>query len=409
MTNDNQSNNNGHNDGIKPNEIEATGIPPTRSIWWTGSIDGTGILHLLDQRNIPHSITIKQHTTVHEIIESIKSMLVRGAPAIGAAGAYAMAIACINTHANNTQQLLHELQQAKQLIDSSRPTAVNLMWATSRILSLAQLMSDKHISDIQRYKSTLLHEAIELANDDVRINKSLAEYGNTLVKSLHNNNETNSVINILHHCNTGKLATVDWGTALGVIYTAHESNKNIHVYVDETRPRLQGAKLTTYELQQANIPYHLIPDSASGILMYNNKIDVILYGADRTVLNGDTANKVGTHNISVLGHEYNIPVYACVPTSTIDLTISDGRLIDIEERNSNEVTHINDVQIAPDNCPVYNPSFDVTPNKYISAIITEEGICYPPYTVSLTKAKQQAEQRIKQTWEHRLKQYGVLQ
>lgn len=407
----NQSNGT-NSDLAKDKLVESLQQSSTRAIWWEGTAtDNNGILYLLDQRDIPHSISIKQHRTVDEIIESIKIMLVRGAPAIGCAGAYAMAIAAINSNATTPEQLLNELQHSKQKIDNARPTAVNLMWATSRLYNLAELMYNKGINDIQRYKSTLLQEASNLAEDDVRINKTLAEYGNTLVKKLNNNhnNDNKEPINILHHCNTGKLATVDWGTALGVIYTAHEQNKNIHVWVDETRPRLQGAKLTCYELQQSNIPFHLIPDSASGILMYNSRIDCILYGADRTVSNGDTANKVGTHNISVLGHTYNIPVYACVPTATIDLTIDDGKQIHIEERHSNEVTHINDIQIAPLNCPVYNPAFDVTPNKYITAIVTEEGICYPPFNISLKQAKDKAEQRIRDVWEQRLKEYGLTQ
>lgn len=239
------------------------GTALSRSVWWEGGADSTGALMMLDQRDIPHSVRIESHTTVTAVAVSIKIMLVRGAPAIGAAGGFGMAIAAISSTATTSQQLIAELAAAKLELDAARPTAVNLTWATSRIQNLAELLHTRSdaaaaVFDRTRYAQILLQEAQALADDDVRINKALAAHGAVMVKQN---------ANILHHCNTGKLATVDWGTALGVIYTAHEQQKNVHVWVDETRPRLQGAKLTCYELMQAGVPLHLIPDSASGILM----------------------------------------------------------------------------------------------------------------------------------------------
>jgi len=210
---------------------------------------------------------------------------------------------------------------------------------------------------------------------------------------------------MIHHCNTGKLATVDYGTALGVIYVSQEKGRDVHVWVDETRPRLQGAKLTTFELQQAGIPFTLVPDGASSHLMYENKVDIVVFGADRVAANGDVANKIGTSNLAICAHEYNVPTYACVPTSTIDIGIKTGREIEIELRTGTEITHINGVQITPNDCPTYNPAFDVTPNKYLTGIITEEGVCYPPFSLSLVKAKKQAEDRIKAEWEAKIHKY----
>jgi methylthioribose-1-phosphate isomerase len=203
-------------------------------------------------------------------------------------------------------------------------------------------------------------------------------------------------------CNTGALATVDIGTALGVIYECHKQGKGIHVWVDETRPRLQGAKLTAWELMRGGVPMHLIVDSAAGMLMAAGKVDVFLFGADRVAANGDVANKVGTYKNCVVAREVGIAAYACVPTSTIDLTVPSGAAIPIEERAADEVTHVGDTALAPAGVPVFNPAFDVTPAKYITGIITEEGVCYRPFEVSLRAAKEAAERRARVTWEAKL-------
>jgi len=198
---------------------------------------------------------------------------------------------------------------------------------------------------------------------------------------------------------------VDYGTAIGVIYSAHHQGKKIHVWVDETRPRLQGSRLTAWELMREGVPIHLISDNASGLLMYQNKVDAVVFGADRVAANGDTANKIGTYKLAVVARENNVPVYACVPTSTIDLTVETGRSIVIEERGSEEVTHIGTECIAPAGCPVFNPAFDVTPFKYISAVVTEEGICYPPFEQSLPLAKKKSNERVQEQWKVRLQKY----
>ncbi|HRW46535.1 MAG TPA: S-methyl-5-thioribose-1-phosphate isomerase, partial [Caldilinea sp.] len=200
--------------------------------------------------------------------------------------------------------------------------------------------------------------------------------------------------NLLHHCNTGALATVDFGTALGVIFACHEQGKQIHVWVDETRPRLQGARLTAWELMQRGIPMHLIADNAAGHLLRTGQVDAVIFGADRVAANGDVANKIGTYKLAVVARENGIPVYAVVPTSTVDLDLADGDAIPIEERAADEVTHIEGVAIAPAGVPVYNPAFDVTPHRYLTAIVTEEGVCRPPFDKSLRAAKAAANARV---------------
>lgn len=308
-----------------------------------------------------------------------------------------MALAAIASSAADASSFLQDIRTAKVILDESRPTAVNLTWATSRLLSLAeQIVAKTPEIPVAKLKSTLQQEAQELADDDVRINKALGQHGAVLVKP---------GANILHHCNTGALATVDYGTALGVIYTCHEQGKDVHVWVDETRPRLQGARLTAWELMRAGIRMHLIADSASGMVMCAGNVDVALFGADRVALNGDVANKIGTYNLSVLAHENHVPVYACVPTPTIDLNVATGAEIVIEERSSEEITHIGATQVAPEGCPVYNPAFDVTPFRYLTGIVTEEGVCYPPFSESLPAAKARAETRQQDTWRARLEQY----
>ncbi len=202
--------------------------------------------------------------------------------------------------------------------------------------------------------------------------------------------------NILHHCNTGALATVDYGTALGVIRRAHEVGKEVFAYVDETRPRLQGARLTSWELHELGVPHAVIVDGASGYVMKNKGVNMVVFGCDRIAANGDVANKIGSYKLGVVARENGIPVYSVVPTSTIDLDLASGDEIPIEERGAEEVTHVGETQIAPDGAPVYNPAFDVTPHRYITGIITEEGICYPPFELSLRRAKEAAEARIRE-------------
>lgn len=371
-------------------KVETTEPQGRRSVFW---VDGR--LRMVDQRGLPTEFGYLECTKYEEVAECIKVMAVRGAPAIGAAGGFAMVLAAQESKAETVSAFVEELTAVKAVLDASRPTAVNLSWATGRLLELVKLMQEKGIN-LDAIKKALSQEAQELADDDVSINKRLGAFGAEVVKE---------GANMLHHCNTGCLATVDYGTALGIIYTCHEQGKNIHVWVDETRPRLQGARLTAWELMREGVPMHLIADSASGMLMRDGKVDVVVFGADRVAQNGDVANKIGTYNLSVVARENGVPVYAAVPTSTIDLSMKSGDEIEIEERSADEITTIRGNRVAPEDVQVFNPAFDVTPYKYLTGIVTEEGICYPPYEKTLVAAKARAEERLAASWEKRLEKY----
>ena len=350
-----------------------------RTVYWEDQK-----VKMIDQRLLPGELVIAEFDTVEGTARSIREMYVRGAPAIGATAAYGMALAAYNSPAWDRDGLLNDLRAAKKTLDAARPTAVNLAWATARLMSMAEHTVLPNVDDI---RSALLAEAEALADEDVEINRRMGYHGAEVVPD---------GANILHHCNTGALATVDFGTALGVVYACQEQGKRIHVWVDETRPRLQGARLTAWELMRAGVPMHLIADNAAGHLMRTGQVDVVLFGADRVAANGDVANKIGSYKLGVVARENGIPVYSVVPTSTIDLDLASGDEIPIEERGAEEVTHVGETQIAPDGAPVYNPAFDVTPHRYITGIITEEGICYPPFELSLRRAKEAAEARIRE-------------
>ncbi|KAE8908381.1 Methylthioribose-1-phosphate isomerase 2 [Phytophthora fragariae] len=352
-----------------------------RSVLWTD-----GGLQLIDQRKLPTELELMRCETVEAVTRAIADMTVRGAPAIGAAGAFGLAIGAKNfqaTESSTKEDVLKAVEQAKTAIDAARPTAVNLTWATERVVKQlrAKVQEDVTVAELVTYT---LAVAQALAEEDVAINKRLSEFGAEVVPE---------GANILHHCNTGALATVDIGTAIGVIYECHAQGKNVHVWVDETRPRLQGARLSAWELMREGVPIHLIADNAAGYLMLAGKVDVVLFGADRVAANGDVVNKIGTYKLAVVAKENKVPVYACVPTSTIDLNFLEGMGIPIEERSADEVACIRGVRIAPEGCPVYNPAFDITPNRYLTGIITEEGVCYPPFEQSLAKAVAAAEKR----------------
>lgn len=351
-----------------------------RTVFWEDNQ-----VRMIDQRLLPAEHLLVSFDSVEGVAHSIRDMAVRGAPAIGATGAFGMALAAQLSPAASPAELLADLAAARATLDASRPTAVNLSWATARLFEVAEVQAEAGAT-VAQLRAALLAEAEALADEDVEINRRMGFHGAAVVPE---------GANILHHCNTGALATVDFGTALGVIFACHEQGKHVHVWVDETRPRLQGARLTAWELMHAEIPMHLIADNAAGHLMRTGQVDVVLYGADRVAANGDVANKVGSYKLAVVARENGIPVYSVVPTSTIDLNLATGDLIPIEERDAEEVTHINGVQVAPANVPVYNPAFDVTPHRYLTGIITEEGVCYPPFTVSLRKAKEAAEARVR--------------
>jgi len=348
-----------------------------RTVFWEDNK-----VKMIDQRLLPAEFVIAEFDTVDGVAASIRDMVVRGAPAIGATGAYGMALAAQNSPARDRDSLLADLRAAQSVLDASRPTAVNLSWATVRMVEVAE---DTVLPNLDDIRSALLAEAEVLADEDVEINRRMGFNGAALIAD---------GANLLHHCNTGALAAVDFGTALGVVFACQEQGKRIHVWVDETRPRLQGARLTAWELMRAGVPMHLIADNAAGHLMRTGKVDAVIYGADRVAANGDVANKIGSYKLAVVAKENGIPVYSVVPTSTIDLNLPDGDHIPIEERDAREVTHVGETNIAPDGVPVYNPAFDVTPHRYLTAIVTEEGVCYPPFTTSLREAKAAAEARV---------------
>jgi methylthioribose-1-phosphate isomerase len=347
-----------------------------RTVWWE-----EGQLKLIDQRILPLAYDILTCTDPEGAAAAIGDMVVRGAPAIGATAGFGMALAAWRSSAADPSGLLAELVRAKALLDAARPTAVNLSWATGRILDLARRNALTNAGDprqeVDTIRSLVLAEAQRIADEDIEVNKRMGAYGAEVVPD---------PAHILTHCNTGSLATVEYGTALGVVRAAVAAGKQVHVWVDETRPRLQGARLSAWELMQDGIPMTLIADNAAGMLMRAGKVNLVLYGGDRVAANGDVANKVGSYNLAVLATENRIPCYSVVPTSTIDLTLPHGDLIPIEERGRDEVAKFGTQQVAPDGVAVYNPAFDVTPHRYLTGIVTEEGICYPPFEESLRRA-----------------------
>ena len=329
---------------------------------------------MIDQRILPARFEILSFDNHQAVANAITDMVVRGAPAIGVAAAFGLVLAGLESPAIHPANLRTDLRNAAATLKAARPTAVNLAWAVDRLMQLAERLDGDE--DYIRYK--LLDEAQWLADEDVRINKRMAEHGAALIE----NGDC-----IIHHCNTGALATVDWGTALGVIRMAHEQGKNIHVLVDETRPRLQGARLTAWELEQYGISYEIITDNMSGFFLKAGTANKVFFGADRVAANGDVANKIGTYMLSLAAHDNGVPAYAVVPTSTVDLSLEHGDQIPIEERKSDEVLGIQfqGEPIAPKNAKARNPAFDVTPNRLISGIVTENGVALQPYTVSLPK------------------------
>jgi methylthioribose-1-phosphate isomerase len=337
-----------------------------RSIEWDN-----GTVKMIDQRLLPTTFQMLECNSYEEVAEAIRDMAIRGAPAIGAAAAFGMALAARQSGAERRDELLSDLHAAAETLEAARPTAVNLSWAVSRMIQHAE--NEKDPSAI---RDALLEGAQALADEDVEINKQLGEHGAALIQD----GDT-----ILHHCNTGALATVDYGTALGVIRTAHEQGKEIHVLVDETRPRLQGARLTTWELQQLGAPFTLIADNAAGHFLRSGQVDIVLVGADRVAANGDVANKIGTYKLALAAQDNGVPFYPCVPTSTVDLSLASGDDIPIEERPTDEITNVTyqGQPIAPEGIDVANPAFDVTPHRYVTGIVTENGIAYPPFTLNL--------------------------
>ncbi len=326
-----------------------------------------GVVRMIDQRKLPATFEIVEFRDHHGVAQAIREMYIRGAPAIGAAAAFGLALAAYNSQATTRAEMLQELEAAAQVLREARPTAANLFWALDRVLRRAR---DERLQTPEQIRDAVVEEAQRIADEDVEINRRIGQHGAALFPQK---------ATVLHHCNTGSLATVDYGTALGVIRAAHEQGKRIHVLVDETRPRLQGAKLTTWELKRLGIPQTLIADTAAGYFLRSGKVDAVIVGADRIARNGDVANKIGTYELAVLAKENGVPFYVAAPTSTIDMSAASGDDIPIEERGPEEVVQIGSERIAPEGVPVANPAFDITPHQYITAFITEKGVIYPPF------------------------------
>lgn len=334
-----------------------------------------GKVRMIDQRRLPHELTFVEFEDYRDVVRAIKEMYVRGAPAIGAAAAFGLALGAQQSPAITRKVLLAELQRVADDLRATRPTAVNLSWALDRLLKCTRALAEENAAP-DAIREALLKEAQTLADEDVAVNRRMGAHGATLIEDSDN---------ILTHCNAGALATVDYGTVLGVVRAAWEQGKKIHVWVDETRPRLQGARLTTWELMHDDIPCTLVADNAAGHLMRTGRVDIVLFGADRVAANGDVANKIGSYKLAVMARENGIPCYSVSPTSTLDLSLSTGDDIPIEERDPGEVTHCFGQPVAPEGVPVYNPAFDVTPHRYLTGIVTENGVVYPPFSRNLRR------------------------
>ena len=331
-----------------------------------------GNLHLLDQTRLPAEEITATVSRYEDAVAAIREMRVRGAPAIGVTAAYAVYMAARDTRVQDLAHFLENLERSANEIRAARPTAVNLGWAVDRMMSIAA-----SVSSASEIAPRLLDEARDIQREDEVINRRMGDFGRELMPDGGS---------VLTHCNTGALATSAFGTALGVIRAGWESGKRFEVFNTETRPWLQGARLTSWEFQKLGIPATLLADSAAGMLMRQGRIGCVITGADRIAANGDTANKIGTYALAVLARENGIPFYVAAPTSTIDLALADGDGIEIEERPQEEVTRFGGVRTAPEGVAAVNPAFDVTPHRYISAIVTESGIASQPYTESLMLA-----------------------
>jgi len=339
-----------------------------KTIEWTDE----GVV-MVDQRLLPTEEVYPVFKSYTEVAQAIKDMVIRGAPAIGVAAAMGIALGVRDSTAKDLAELEREFEVICQTIAQTRPTAVNLFWAVDRMKGVFQESKGQNAS-IAEIKQCLIEEARMIHREDVEANERMGIYGAELIPD---------GATVLTHCNAGALATAGYGTALGVIRAAVQMGKTVHVFADETRPFLQGARLTAWEMMKENIPVTLITDNMAGHFMKSGKIACVVVGADRIAANGDVANKIGTYMVAVLAKENNIPFYVAAPISTLDLSIPSGDEIPIEDRSISEVTHIKGQQIAPDKIQVANPAFDVTPNRYVTAIITERGIARPPYQESL--------------------------
>ena len=328
---------------------------------------------MIDQTKLPDELIFVTYTDYNDVANAIRTLVIRGAPAIGVAGAFGLALAALQSKATTKEDMIKDLEQAKKILFETRPTAVNLAWGLNKMMNVA-----KNCQNIDEIKESIVEAATTLAEDDVKINKAMGKNG----AELFDNNDT-----IMTHCNAGALATVAYGTALGVVRAIKESGKNIKVIATETRPVMQGSRLTTFELKHEGIDVSLIPDTAVGYTMANGLINKIVVGADRIVSTGHVFNKIGTYQIALIAKQHNIPFYVAAPLSTFDLNSNTEDVV-IEQRKSSEVTSIGNKKTAPDGINVINPAFDMTPPELISGIITEKGVIRQPYEESIKKLHQ---------------------
>lgn len=345
-----------------------------RTIQWINSTSGN-VSRMVDQTVVPYEYKYVDIKTGQQMYDAIQTMIVRGAPAIGISGAHGVALYALELEKENLSrdEFIKKLIEKADYLKSSRPTAVNLRWAVEKQVELVKTST----SDIKGIISELIENGIKLENEDIEINKKIGDFGAEVVPK---------GATILTHCNAGALATVGYGTALGVVRSAYAKDSTIQVFADETRPRQQGARITTFELVMDKIPVTLITDGMCSYFMKKGMIDMVVVGADRIASNGDTANKIGTYTVAIAAKYHNIPFYIAAPLSTIDTKIKTGAEIPIEERSHDEVTHINGKSICAEGTKVINPAFDVTPNELITGIITEVGILKPDYNESIAKA-----------------------
>ena len=341
-----------------------------KTVEWTK--DG---IRMIDQRLLPSEETYLMLRSYEEVAEAIRKMVIRGAPAIGIAAAMGIALGASQSVGSSVADIDDDLQYICEVMGKTRPTAVNLFWAIERMRTTFQ--KNKHLDDVEKVKQALIDEALAIYEEDLAANRAIGRHGGELIKD---------GATVLTHCNAGALATGgDYGTALGVIRGARDAGKRVAVIADETRPYLQGLRLTAWELAKDDIPVTVITDNMAGHVMKGGKVDAVVVGADRIAANGDTANKIGTYMVAVLAREHGVPFYVAAPLTTLDLTLASGEEIPIEERDSIEITHIRNHQLAPDGVQVHNPAFDVTPHEFITAIITDKGVARPPYSKSLKK------------------------
>ncbi|HZS05385.1 MAG TPA: S-methyl-5-thioribose-1-phosphate isomerase [Blastocatellia bacterium] len=330
---------------------------------------------MIDQRRLPTEEVYPVFRTYEEVAEAIKEMVVRGAPAIGVAAAMGVALGARDTRTEDPAEFERALDHICEVLGATRPTAVNLFWAIERMRNLYQSLK-RDGSSLATIRARLVEESRRMHDEDIAANQAMGRHGAELIPD---------GATVLTHCNAGALATAGYGTALGVIRAAAEAGKKVAVFADETRPFLQGARLTAWELHKDQIPVTLITDNMAGHFMKAGRIDCVIVGADRIAANGDVANKIGTYSVAVLAKENNIPFYVAAPISTLDLSLKSGDEIPIEERHEREVTHVREARLAPAGISVANPAFDVTPNRYVAAIITERGVARAPYEESLRR------------------------